>query len=270
MDFTLTTYQSLLFALKNKNYAFVNHSNFGKKPSVLLRHDVDRLPKNALKMAQLEKSLGIQSIYYFRMVSHVFKPEVISKIAELGHEIGYHYEDVDLASKSIKTQDTRNSPAGRAGKTEKEIVEKGIELFVKHLNELRQYCPVNTICMHGSPLSKYDNRLLWKHYNYRDFDVEFEPYFDVDYNVVFYITDTGRQWNNENISVRDKVDSGFDIQVKSTQHLIQLAEAGELPDKIMINTHPHRWFNPGLRWVKELVMQNIKNVVKYYLIKRRK
>ena len=55
--------------------------------------------------------------------------------------------------------------------------------------------PVKTICMHGSPLSKWDNRDLWKRYNYRDFGIIAEPYFDLDFDEVFYITDTGRSWN---------------------------------------------------------------------------
>jgi len=31
---------------------------------------------------------------------------------------------------------------------------------------------------------------------------------------VFCITDTGRKWNNEAASIRDKVKSGFDIPIK--------------------------------------------------------
>ncbi len=59
--------------------------------------------------------------------------------------------------------------------------------------------------MHGSPLSKYDNKLLWKYYNYRDFGIIGEPYFDVNFSKVLYLTDTGRRWNGEKVSVRDKV-----------------------------------------------------------------
>lgn len=36
---------------------------------VILRHDVDRLPGNALKMARLEHEMGVQATYYFRAVS---------------------------------------------------------------------------------------------------------------------------------------------------------------------------------------------------------
>jgi len=254
MDFTLKRYIQILVTFIENSYK--------SSASLLLRHDVDRIPQNALKMAKLEASIGVKSIYFFRIVPHVFKADIIQKIAAMGHEIGYHYEDIDLAAKSLKGSEKEVS--------EKELTDIAINLFEMNLERMRKYYPITKICMHGSPLSKYDNRLLWKYYNYRDYGIEFEPYFDVDYNEVFYITDTGRKWNNENVSVRDKVNSGFDIKIRSTKHLIRLIEKGKLPDKIMINVHPHRWFNFGKGWVKELVMQNIKNVVKYYLIKSRK
>ena len=66
--------------------------------------------------------------------------------------------------------------------------------------------------MHGSPLSKYDNKLLWKYYNYRDFGIIGEPYFDVDFSKVLYLTDTGRRWNGNRVSIRDKI-SSFMFQV---------------------------------------------------------
>ncbi len=34
-----------------------------------------------------------------------------------------------------------------------------------------------------------------------------EPYFDVDFSRVFYLTDTGRRWDGDAVSVRDKVKS---------------------------------------------------------------
>jgi len=54
-------------------------------------------------------------------------------------------------------------------------------------------------------LSRHDNQELWKTYDYRDLGIIGEPNFDVDYTKVFYITDTGRKWNNEAASIRDKV-----------------------------------------------------------------
>ncbi|MBA7531110.1 hypothetical protein ES705_23321 [subsurface metagenome] len=43
---------------------------------------------------------AIKGTYYFRIVTQSFNPEIIEQIAELGHEIGYHYEDFVLAVKS--------------------------------------------------------------------------------------------------------------------------------------------------------------------------
>jgi len=56
---------------------------------IILRHDVDRRPGNALKTALLEHYLGIPASYYFRSVPESWDETVIRKIAGLGHEIGY-------------------------------------------------------------------------------------------------------------------------------------------------------------------------------------
>jgi hypothetical protein len=142
--------------------------------------------------------------------------------------------------------------------------------FCGNLERLRRIVPVKTICMHGSPLSGINNLDLWKRYDYKELGIVGEPYLDVDFTKVFYLTDTGRRWNHAGASIRDRVDSGFDIQVKSTEHLMGLAREGRLPERIMINTHPQRWTDDPVAWTKELVLQNIKNVVKRILISRAK
>jgi hypothetical protein len=48
-------------------------------------------------MAELEHELGIQSTYYFRF-PYTFKPDIIGKIHDLGHEVGYHYEVLSKAN----------------------------------------------------------------------------------------------------------------------------------------------------------------------------
>jgi hypothetical protein len=101
---------------------------------------VDRKPENALKMAELEHALGVCSTYYFRH-PHTFIPEIIEQVLSLGHEVGYHYEVLAKA---------------------KGDYEEAIGLFARELEEFRSLCDVRTICMHGSPLSRYDNRDLWK------------------------------------------------------------------------------------------------------------
>ena len=77
-----------------------------------------------------------------------------------------------------------------------ELFELAIDDFRLNLEKLRKFYPVKTICMHGSPLSKWDNRDLWKKYNYRDYGIIGEAYFDIDFGEVLYLTDTGRRWDD--------------------------------------------------------------------------
>jgi hypothetical protein len=59
--------------------------------------------------------------------------------------------------------------------------------------------------MHGSPLSKYDNRDFWKHYNYRNLGIIGDPYFDLNFSKIAFYPDTGRIWAVQKYSVRDKI-----------------------------------------------------------------
>jgi hypothetical protein len=149
-------------------------------------------------------------------------------------------------------------------------IDKAYEHFKEKLQIFRGYYPVKTICMHGSPLSKWDNRLLWKKYNYKELGIIGEPYFDIDFKKVLYITDTGRKWNNETSSVRDKVQSGYKFTFSSTHDIIQAFNENKLPASIMLNIHPQRWTNNALLWRKEYLMQNLKNSIKKLLISRKR
>ena len=67
---------------------------------IVLRHDVDKLPENSLRFAQIQHELGITGSYYFRIVPESFNPKIIEKIAGLGHEIGSHYENLTTDKKN--------------------------------------------------------------------------------------------------------------------------------------------------------------------------
>jgi hypothetical protein len=250
-DFTLDIYQVLLKELADRGYAFQPFCEFIKnsaKNSIILRHDVDDLPKNSLRTAIIENELGIKGTYYFRITSNSNQPEIIRSIALLGHEIGYHYEDLARCKGNLK---------------------EAIKSFQNNLAYFQQFGPIETICMHGSPLSSYDNRGLWDKYNYRDFGILAEPYFDLD-DKVLYLTDTGRCWDGEKMSVRDK--SSYKtymnkVSFHSTFDIISAANLNKLPSQIMITVHPQRWTNNTLSWLKEFYFQNTKNMIKRLLIK---
>ncbi len=244
MDFTVQQYIKLLETLIDQNYTFQTFEAFIKMPeskSIVLRHDVDLLPQNSLVFAQIQEQMGIQGTYYFRAVPESWDEAIIKEIAALGHEIGYHYE-------CLTTWDGD--------------LELGINDFKKNLIALRKLAPVTTICMHGSPMSKYDSKQLWEQYKYSDYGILAEPYFDVDYNQVFYLTDTGRKWDGHATSVRDKVDTTYTNTYHSTAQIITAAQQQVLPNTVMFTFHPQRWNDNLWNWSKELVLQNIKNVVK--------
>ena len=99
--FTLEEYKQLIESLVRSNYEFVKVENHLAGRStyckhVILRHDVDRRPQNALQMAKAEHSLGITSTYYFRATRNSFNKQIMQEIQALGHDVGYHYEDFFL------------------------------------------------------------------------------------------------------------------------------------------------------------------------------
>lgn len=251
MDFTVKIYRDLVDSLKSQNYTFQTFDEFLTSPAektIVLRHDVDLLPHNSLRFAQIQAENNVKGVYYFRAVPESWDVSVIKQIAELGHEIGYHYENLTTCNGDL---------------------EKGIADFKNNLEALRKLAPVTTICMHGSPMSKYDSKDLWKTYNYKDLGLIGEPYFDVDFQKVFYLTDTGRKWDGNKVSVRDKVNSGYNLSFHTTQQVIDAANSGKLPNQIMFTFHPQRWNDNLLMWSKELVLQNVKNIVKkYFFVKK--
>lgn len=226
---------------------------------ILLRHDVDKNFINSYKISKLENTLNLCGTYYFRIIPESFNHDIMNKIAKLGHEIGYHYEDVDLVIKRQKINVNN--------KIDREVlIDLAYESFCKNLEMFRKNYDIKTICMHGSPRSKYDNKIIWEKYNYKNLGIICEPYFDINWNEFGYLTDTGRRWNGEKYSIRDKVDSKNNLDFKTTQDIIN--NINKLPDKLMITIHPQRWTDEWVPWTRELVWQNVKNVVKYLKVKK--
>jgi hypothetical protein len=249
-DFSVKIYKELLKSLRNQNYTFQTFSQFLEQPKdkvVILRHDVDKFPKNSFVFAKILAQHDIQGTFYFRAVKQSWNEKIITDIAGMQHEIGYHYENMDSCNGNI---------------------DKAIEDFQFNLVKFRKIVPIKTISMHGSPFSKFDNKELWKKFHYKNFNIIGEPYFDIDFSKVFYVTDTGRSWNATRFIIRDKVDSSFHLTFKSTRQIIQAADQEKLPKQIMFTFHPQRWNNNLYFWTKEMIMQNIKNPVKFFIMRR--
>ena len=288
-DYTLYIYRRLLEQLLTAGYRFCTFEQYcaenkliNEGKLVVLRHDVDKRPQNSLETARIEHELGITASYYFRIVEESNQPKYIRAIAALGHEIGYHYENLSLANGNI---------------------DQAIKSFAKNIEYFRQFYPVRTICMHGAPRSPWDSRDIWKGFDYHNFGVIGEPYFDMDFSQMFYLTDTGRRWDGYRVSLRDKIPVYQDMWVMeglvyhSTQDLIAAIDMLEhpetqtdylqsdmacpkccnsqrfhlqpLPKRLMMTTHPQRWTDDWYAWCMEYAVQSAKNVVKYWLARVR-
>lgn len=246
-DFTYSAYRKLLKAYLRAGYTLISYQQYLENPPatfVILRHDVDKRPANSLRTAILEHELKVTGSYYFRIGPQSLQPGYIRRIADLGHEIGYHYEELSL---------------------EKGDYCRALKLFEANVETLRQYYPVKTMCMHGSPLSSWDNKSLWERFDYRQYGILAEPYFDLDFRRMLYLTDTGRTWKEESSNLRDTVQTGIQHGMRSTFDIITSLENDELPGRIMQNIHPQRWNDNSVLWLEELVSQNIKNVAKTFI-----
>ena len=129
--------------------------------------------------------------------------------------------------------------------------------------------------MHGSPMSPHDNRDIWKKYDYKKLGILAEPYFDTDFNRIYYITDTGRRWDGHLYNIRDKATAEnpvtnpafLRLRFHSTADIIRAVNEGTFPKQAMLNFHPQRWNSKPLPWLKELIWQNAKNQVKRVIVK---
>ena len=246
MDFTIKKYKELISALKDAGYEFVTYAEYceGLRADklVVMRHDVDRSVERARRLAEVENEMGVKVSYYFR---EKFIGDDVVCIASLGHEVGYHYEELV---------------------TEKGDVERAYVRFMRNVCALRELVDVKTITMHGAPTSRFDSKEMWRVCDYKKLGLIGEPQFDVDWNDMFYLTDTGRSWNG--VSRRDKVVEFKLIWeakgwvYKTTDDVIKVVRNGSFPNRVMMTTHPQRWADNIWEWMRELVVQRVKNIIK--------
>jgi hypothetical protein len=110
---------------------------------------------------------------------------------------------------------------------------------------------------------------LWKVYNYLNYGIIGEPYFDTDFNEVFYITDAGRAWNNKDINKRDKVKSKYNFTFNHTNDIINALKENKLPDKIMVNIHPEFWTDETFKWYRIYLNRKLRNTVKKIILRNK-
>lgn len=252
VDFTLKSYAEYVKMIKHHFEHILTFEEYfswnkGLDKFCIIRHDVDRKPENALKMAALEHDLGVRSTYYFRTKKRVFDRHIIKKISRMGHEIGYHYESLSDKNGNISL---------------------ALSDFESNLNKLRKIVKVSTICMHGRPFSPYDDRDLWKNsenhgHLLAKYGIMGEVYLDIDYSNMAYITDTGRNWQTNRSNIRDTVDSSIKLNLTGKNDLMKYLKNPH--NKLILLTHPERWNDWFMKYSTQLLKDHLINAVKIFL-----
>ncbi|WP_435346436.1 hypothetical protein [Haloarchaeobius sp. HRN-SO-5] len=247
-DFTFDAYRMLLDSLSAAGYETLTVREYlacDELPEcfVINRHDVDRKPQNSLTMAEIEADRGVQSTYYVRTTDEVFRPDIIRRLEALGHEVGYHYEAVDRAGGDLQ---------------------RAKEVFERNLEMVRSLVPVDTVCMHGNPLTPHDNRDLWDAADLSDFDLLGEAYLSMNFEDVVYFSDTGRTWRDGALKVKDHTMGEGDkrVQADTTHELAGLFRDHRL-SRACVLSHPNRWAGDYVELVVEQTKDTATNIVKH-------
>ncbi len=111
-DFSYSHYKKSLLEIK-KGHKISNFDDYSKN-DVILRHDVDFALEPALRMAQIEKELGVQSAYFILFHAPLYNPfslrssQIINQVLKLGHNIGLHYDSSFILENDLDPTDAVN------------------------------------------------------------------------------------------------------------------------------------------------------------------
>ena len=107
---------------------------------LVLRHDVDTDPRTANAMWLIDRDLGIETSYFFRLST--LTPPLMAEIAAAGSEASYHYEEIATVAKR------------RGLATAADVVDRlpeARDLFAANIDRLRRTTglPMRVVASHG-------------------------------------------------------------------------------------------------------------------------
>jgi len=95
--FSVEEYKKNIELMKNRGFRFHLTSNFEEK-SMLMRHDIDLNLEISVQMSEIEKNMGVRSIYCIMVKNPLYSIDTVKALSHLhkimagGHEIGLHYD----------------------------------------------------------------------------------------------------------------------------------------------------------------------------------
>jgi hypothetical protein len=191
-----------------------------------IKHDVETNVKRAYDIACIEARHGIRSTFFVQAELLEGNLQHLLAIAELGHEVTYHYDVLDSNNGDIKKATNEFS------ETVIKFEEAGFA--------------ITSVCPHGNPMMNRDGWSSNKDF-FRDAVVSkrFSKVFDLvvqgkekigrDYS---YVSDAGYGFKIiSDIEDNDKGPSE-DVPLGSIDEVLKLICQH---DAVVISTHPHRW-----------------------------
>jgi hypothetical protein len=212
----------------------------------VMRHDVDRIPARAVRMARLEQEHGIRSTYYFRCTrDDRFPNSAIEAIAGCGHEVGLHYETLSRCGGDV----------GNA-----------VEAFGRDLAAFRAIAPCTTVSMHGAPLSRFNNQDLVAYLDLDALGIEGDAVVHMRRLKPVYITDTGGAWNaGASRNFRDVAgDAATNVPDLSRPDAALPFLAG-IDRLLYLSCHPERWPATAAGRAQVFVVDSLANFAKLVL-----
>jgi hypothetical protein len=200
------------------------------KGILCIKHDVESKVSLALKTAEIEHELGHSTTYYFQgsLLSQHQVADMVGYIAELGHEVAYHYDVLDACDGDF---------------------DAAFREFDRYKTILEEACgrQITTVCPHGNPTKVRDG---WK--SNKDFfrsDIVRQRYPDISDIVVdferllpngLYISDAGFQLRKiEDITGNDvsnitAISDGISIDWSNMRRIVSEN------DGVLLSIHTHR------------------------------
>jgi len=99
---------------------------------VLIKHDVETQVAKTVRIAEIEAEHGIKATYYVHAYLVADHKQELVRIAEMGHEVSYHYDVLDA----------NNGAMGLAAMEFQRSIDEFAEIGLA----------VKTVCPHGNPV----------------------------------------------------------------------------------------------------------------------
>ncbi|MFN8486680.1 MAG: hypothetical protein U0350_03750 [Caldilineaceae bacterium] len=235
MPSRLPLYEELLITALNQGYQTCSIISFWRliidkqidptRKYLILRHDIDSDIKTAIAFWELEKKLGVQSSFYFRLST--LDIPLMQKIEQSGSEASYHYEEIATVAKE------------RGLRTQRQIQQNLMDIqmrfktnyhMIKHKSGLR----MATVASHGDfvnrKLSLPNHYLLESKLLRDELQIELETY---DLVMMQYVT--SRHSDTQSLNMWQP------------NHPLQAIMHGE--KVVYILTHPRQWH---VSWIENL------------------